>query len=90
MSVYLLDQGADVNVQAASGYTPYKVTTSWSGRNMDILKEILVARGAIQYRSKLPGMGKPYKEGFFELLGLKLDAKYQLFKNLLQRNKVSP
>ena len=48
VSVYLLDQGANVNAKNKYGYSPYSITHTWKTSGMEELKEIVLSRGAME------------------------------------------
>jgi ankyrin repeat protein len=46
VSVYLLDQGANIEAENKYGYTAYSITNTWKTFGMKELKSILISRGA--------------------------------------------
>tara|TARA_Y100001934_G_C11672351_1_gene459477 strand:- start:274 stop:486 length:213 start_codon:yes stop_codon:yes gene_type:complete len=46
VSVFLLDQGENVNTRNALGWTPYSITHTWTTTGMEELKTIMLSRGA--------------------------------------------
>lgn len=46
VSVYLLDQGANVNAKNKYGYSTYSITHTWKTSGMEELREIVLSHGA--------------------------------------------